>query len=328
MHLSFARAAAAVVVGVALVASFGCGSGDGEGEPGEPVVGAGGRVAAGEGAGFTGAAGQGTGALGAGGASEGGGSSSLGGGSAGSGGVSVEPCEPVTCGACVKVVDDPLDGSTVGMRNGGSFTAGGWRTNNLNNRIVYDLQREIDCGAYELTVTNFNPPDQYTHRTEPVDCDDVDCYVHFLGWYQGDHGNHHTSANGCESGINVQATGVESGSFERHRRLKLKSSTFGWAGGGNSYTPKRSWDPGATYHLEVRWSSTEVVLRVDGVQQAAVQLEWPGDPGFEPSPAHCTGPADCRMKLRYFFLGRDHNPAGGYLAGPVYSNVKIYDCSG
>lgn len=254
-----------------------------------------------------------------------------GGGSTGGGGATptVEACQAPSCGSCVPIIVDPLDGSTLGARHGGSFTAGGWQTSHLDDRVVYDLGSGIDCGAVELTVRNFDPGSQYTHRSEPVDCDQVDCYLHALSLYQGDHGSHHTAANNCESMLKLQATGVETiGNFERHRRIKLKTATFGWAGGGNSYTPKHSWDPAEIHHLELRWSSAGTELHLDGQLEASVSLKWPGDADFVAAPAHCTGPADCRMKLRHLFVGRDKNAAGGFLDGPIYSDLTVYDCSG
>ena len=235
----------------------------------------------------------------------------------------------VDCGACcgdncTLVLEDSLSGATVGQQQGGQFVDGGWKTKKMDHRIVYNLDA-IDCGYVELDLTNFNPPEQYDHKTENYDCDapDTDCYAHILGFYQGDHGSQHKAANKGESQAAVQATGPETS--DRPKKLKLKGSTCGWGGGGHKYTPKYNWNVNKTYKLRLTWTSEKLTLRVDGEQKAQVDLTWPGEGDFDPDPELCP-PGDPHLAYTYFFLGRDKSPGGGYFVGPTYSNVSIYNC--
>ena len=237
------------------------------------------------------------------------------------------------CGGCTQIVDDPLNGSsTAGQVNGGRFLPeGGWQGNNPNNRIVYDLGGEINCGRLEVDVRNFNPPEQFIDLSgTEVDCSVVDCYVHFLSLYRGSHGNHHQAASNCESQLAIQATGLDPNDvgIQRHRRFKLKAATTGWDGGGNNYSKLYTWNVDHIYRLRLEWNSEEVVLTVDGQLVASVELSWPCDEGYQAQDSpQCTEHNGRRLGFRYFFLGRDKNTAGGYLRGPVYSNVKIFECN-
>ncbi len=241
-------------------------------------------------------------------------------------------CGPCCSSTCRLVVDDPLDGSTVGQRNGGRFVSGGgWQTRNLNNRIVYDLGAPIQCGRLVVDIRNFEPPNQYVHYTQsPVNCDatDVDCYVHFLSVWRADHLNHHTAAQNCESQVQVQATGPETS--DRPYQFKLKAATAGWDGGRRgAYSGRYFWDTSHTYHLVLKWNSERVALEVDDAGVVVRSpLSWPCDEGYQPMDSpNCLDANGRRLDFRYVVLGRDQNPAGGFLLGPIYSNVKIYECN-
>jgi hypothetical protein len=237
-------------------------------------------------------------------------------------------CGPC-CGQCIEVVNDPLDNSTLGTRTGGQWiNGGGWQTDDLDNRIVYAFNA-IHCGYLEVDVRNYDPTGQYVHKTTPYDCDDLDtdCYVHVVSLYRADHGDHHAAAANCESQIAVQATGPETNSQNRTKKFKLKAATTGWSGGGNKYSDEYTWDTGHTYHLKLEWNSDEVVFYVDGQPNGLQSLLWPGDPGYDPGESpECEDNHGRRLDLTRFFLGRDMG-CQGYLDGPIYSNLVIYDCN-
>ncbi len=233
-------------------------------------------------------------------------------------------CGPCCGNNCTLVVEDPLSGSTVGQQQGGQFVDGGWKTKKIDHRIVYNFDA-IDCGYVEVDLTNFNPPEQYDHKTENYDCDaeNTDCYAHILGLYQGSHGSQHKAANQGESQSAVQATGPETS--DRPKKLKLKGSTCGWGGGGTNYTPKYNWNVNKTYKLRLTWTSGKVTLKIDGEQKAQVALTWPGEGDFNPDPELCPA-GDPHLAFTHFFLGRDKSPGGGYFIGPTWSNLHIYNC--
>ena len=226
----------------------------------------------------------------------------------------VGPDRRSSCGPCRVLHRDSLASKKAigGQASGGQFTGGGWRSTGWDTRIVYDLRRKVDCGRIRVDISDLNPPAQYKHKREPVDCSKVDCYVHLLAAFEASHGNQHKAVAANESQLEVQATAE--GSW-RDRKLKLKAGPCAAAGckGGTQYGVEQNWSRKSTYQLEVRWSPAEVVLFIDGKRQAGIGWKWPA--GQPPRPG-----------LRYLFLGRDKNGGGGYLKGPIYSNAVVSVC--
>src|SRR5262245_32810862 len=50
------------------------------------------------------------------------------------------------------ILDDPLQGSTSGTREGGTFVAGGWRVDNQYNAIYWHIPN-VNKGAFEYDIT-------------------------------------------------------------------------------------------------------------------------------------------------------------------------------
>ena len=220
-------------------------------------------------------------------------------------------------------VDDALTSAAEcsGTRSGGEFDASGWRTTDRESRIVYDVGAPLDCGAVHVDIGPFDPLAQYIHGLDSSGCpdngtpddpdDDPDCYLNFLGLYQGDHGDHWTAAESHETTINVQATAENPESSFRNTALKIKAVTGsgdGWGGGGDAYTEVVDW--GLDHQLCLEWDGTGTRLFVDGAFGAEVAFEWDS--------TGATGPG-----LQYVFLGRTTTSAGGWLDGATYSGLRI-----
>src|SRR5688572_25009757 len=54
------------------------------------------------------------------------------------------------------IMDDPLNGSTIGTRSGGTFTGGGWKVTNTNDYILWHIPT-LGNGAAEFDVSGINP---------------------------------------------------------------------------------------------------------------------------------------------------------------------------
>lgn len=223
----------------------------------------------------------------------------------------------IKCGPCKVEISDSLytKSATSGTVSGGQFMGSGWRSTSLNARVVYTLKKSLNCGLLEVSVTNFTPPQQYKHKTATVNCSKVECYVHFISLYEGAHGNPHKASSGGESQIELQATSEGS---DKDDKIKLKTAACGWGtsgcGGGNKYTGKYNWNAAHNYQLKIRWTPTKVELSVDNKVTGSIPWSWPAK---HPAPL---------PNLKHVFIGRDQNPGGGYLNGPVYSNLKISRC--
>jgi hypothetical protein len=64
-------------------------------------------------------------------------------------------------GAPLTLVNDPLNGSTTGIQQGGSWAAGGgWQAAAGDVRITYDLGAAYGAGTFEVDVRNYDPCNQ------------------------------------------------------------------------------------------------------------------------------------------------------------------------
>ena len=62
------------------------------------------------------------------------------------------------------VLDDPLQGSTIGTRSGGSFASGGWQVTGDWDYIFWHLPYTVSNGAAEFYVTGLHQ--DWPHKTE------------------------------------------------------------------------------------------------------------------------------------------------------------------
>ncbi len=225
---------------------------------------------------------------------------------------------PPKCGSCKVSLGGSLasKSATPGAVSGGKFTGAGWQSTSLGSRLVFDMGKPVHCGVLEVQVTQFNPPMQYNHKTAGVNCAKVDCYLHFVSLYEQTHGNHHKASKANETQVALQATSEGS---HRDSKIKFKIGACSWnnpaCGGGTKYTQKYAWNPAHTYKLKIKWTYTGATFWVDGKQQGHTPWSWPASHA-KPTPG-----------LRHIFLGRDKNIAGGYLKGPVYSQLKVQVCN-
>ena len=267
-------------------------------------------------------------------------------------------CGPCCGTTCVMILDDDLTSPSSGgipmrlAQEGGEFIAGtGWQVKNTLDRIVYDLGRSIDCGYFEVTVANFDPPTQvrdgFGGQCPYHGCQGeggappnqwCECDATPIGLFEGENGSMHTSAGFCQSWLHFRVYGYlpdvpdffSTGTI--NNQAKVKYGAYGWAGGADIPSgPVFGWDPGATMVFRADWNLSGVSIKVyksgTPMWEASGPLLWPGDAGFTPAPETCTGPRR-GMRSRYLFIGIDHFVYPASPVGAIYQRVKAFDCGG
>jgi hypothetical protein len=76
------------------------------------------------------------------------------------------------------VLDDPLQGSTSGIQDGGTFDSGGWRVTGDYNSIIWHLPHSVSKGAAEFYLKGVNS--SYPHKTEHF-------HMYDYTWYNSDY---------------------------------------------------------------------------------------------------------------------------------------------
>ena len=148
------------------------------------------------------------------------------------------------------VISDPLAGSTIGQRNGGTFTGDGWRINASSNYIRY-TPNPISSGAVEFDVKGLAqdaPGYPYNGRGE------------VFVMYDASYGN--SDNYGGDFDVNpykfyLRKIGVE---YPEHLRNAFKLLVGTPAGHAEQFTQQVYWDIGRTYRIKVTWGNGMVHL--------------------------------------------------------------------
>jgi len=225
----------------------------------------------------------------------------------------VEHCDncEMDCCACpaeAVLIDCPLtDGSAcTGAQSGGTFGAGGWVSDGLEARIVFDFGVPVNCGAAHLHIGPFNPMTQYVHNAGD------DRYCDFFDIFQQNTGDHWAGADGHECWVDLQVSDEEPDTFRDHNiKMKAHTGTGDGFGGGEELTYTAhdvNWE--VPHDLCLEWNGERMALFIDGSNEMQSSLTWGTD--------GATGPG-----LRYLFVGRGRDAAGGWLSGATYSNVRV-----
>ncbi|MFH1808819.1 MAG: DNRLRE domain-containing protein [Pseudomonadota bacterium] len=200
----------------------------------------------------------------------------------------------------VLLIDDALNGATLGTQEGGTFTGGGWQAEAGNVRITYDLGQTYAQGRFEVDLTNFEPCSQPNNEK-----------CHILSMWQSSNQYRDSSAAADESHWIVRTgTGYfPPASTDCHYKLLTRSQ--GPEDLTSGYEERIDHDfvdaSGTTYHYELSWEPTgRVVLKRDG---NVLYDHSHGAP----------------VLLRYLLVGRDREPKPNYgeQPGVLYKNVKV-----
>lgn len=204
----------------------------------------------------------------------------------------------------VQRVNDPLDGATSGVQEGGSFVAGGWQAAAGDSRITYDLGGVYTRGRFEVDLTNFLPCVQPNNEK-----------CHPLSMWQSTNQSRDSSGNAGESHW-IFRTGNNYFDPCEYKLLTKAVGALPPASPACVDNEARidtgySWDASAVYHYTVEWSDHHIELRKRvGVDEVTLY-----------SYDHCSN-----MQLRYLLIGRDREtkPNYGEQPGVIYSNVQVW----
>ena len=209
----------------------------------------------------------------------------------------------------IQLIDDPLQGSTVGVQQGGAFVPGGWQAAAGEVRIDYDLGRAYGAGRLELDVTNFDPCHQPNAEK-----------VHILAMWQGakarqpsiDADEAHwifRTGTGYQPPLNQAACTMPLEDCCEYKLISKPSGPLATAPDHEARVDTAfPWSLSATYHYQVIWSAGgRVQLLRDGI---TLYDHNHGAPLF----------------LRFLQVGRDSEtkPNYGEQPGVIYANVQVF----
>jgi hypothetical protein len=204
------------------------------------------------------------------------------------------------------VLDDPLQGSTKGVRSGGTFTEGGWKVTGQYDCIRWRVPA-IPRGAVEWEVRGLNPVERRAgmeDKTEIFHLYDPtfgDSDANYVGGYRDNPTKHF-----------VRKIGAAGGATDAMELV--------WKIGDRHVEPDTSvldWDPARTYRFREEWGpeGSDSVIRTyrDGALIATLSVPGP----FAPA----------GLSVRIAASPR-RSPDAGAPVGAVFAGVKVWDLAG
>lgn len=210
------------------------------------------------------------------------------------------------------MMDDPLQGSTKGIRNGGAFQNGGWEVTGLDNWIIWHFPT-IKEGAVTFSVKGLFPNEcragfsvkgELFHMYDYTFGDSDDEYN---GGYRENPFKHFMRKNNC---------------MEGHDPPRIDGIEMLFATGNGNFmepdTANLSWDPTKTYVFREEWGpdgSGNVVMKTWRDDEQIIEMSLPGEY------------APVGLSVRIAASPRAW-PEEETNLGSVYSNIKVWNTSG
>jgi len=215
-------------------------------------------------------------------------------------------CSPPMSQAAL-VLDDPLQGATLGIRSGGTFVAGGWQVTTKDDTIYWHVPT-ITNGAAEFDVRGLNPNEGRTGMEDKTELFHMYDYtfgssdINYNGGYRDNPFKHFVRKIGCLDAAKVNAMEIV------------------WQIQPNYVEPdtaQLSWSSSTTYHFREEWGP-------DGAGNAVLKVYRDGVLLLTASVAVTWNPAG--HSVRIAASPRRAADAGAPL-GAIFSNVKVWDLS-
>ena len=205
------------------------------------------------------------------------------------------------------VLDDPLQGATLGTRSGGAFVAGGWQVTTKDDTIYWHVPT-ITNGAAEFDVRGLNPDESRAGMEDKTEL------FHMYDYTAGD------------SDINYNG-GYRDNAFKHFIRkigaldtAKSNAMEIVWQIRPNYVEPdtaRLSWSSDATYHFREEWCP-------DGAGNTILKVYRDGTLLLTMSVAGAWNPAGHSVRIA---ASPRRSPDAGAPLGAVFSNVKVWDNS-
>lgn len=203
------------------------------------------------------------------------------------------------------VLYDPLQGSTIGTRNGGAFANGGWQCTDPthgNDYIFWHLPRPVTHGKAEFYVKGIDPasPEKNEHF-----------HMYDYTWYNSDYS---------------YAPGYRDNPYKMYWRKSGTDDPYGrnnsleivYAILGNVIETDSSvlaWNSSTNYRITVEWGP-------DGNGNSVIKISRDGTQFFSQGIVGIFNPVGHAVRL-----GAARNSGEGSQPGAVYSYLKIWDMS-
>jgi Big-like domain-containing protein len=206
------------------------------------------------------------------------------------------------------VLDDPLQGSTIGTaRVGGAFVAGGWQVTGQTDTIYWHVPT-VTNGAAEFDVRGLYPNECRTGMEDKIEL-----------WHMYD--------NTFNNADISYAPGYRDDPYKHFIRktdcldtARVNSMEIVWQIQPNFVEPdtaQLSWDPATTYHFREEWGP-------DGAGNAVLRLYRDGLLLLTTSVPGSWNPAGHSVRIA---ASPRRAPDFGAPIGAVFSNVKVWDLS-
>ena len=144
-----------------------------------------------------------------------------------------------TSGGAQLLLDDPLQGSTIGTQSGGTFANGGWQVTGTEDWIFWHLPYSVHHGAAEFYVKGMNP--NQPEKNEDFHMYDYTYYNSDYSYSPGYRENPYKMFIRKSGTLDV----VKANSCEIV--YKTPSEEF------ESDSAVLSWDPGTNYKMRFEW---------------------------------------------------------------------------
>jgi len=205
------------------------------------------------------------------------------------------------------VLDDPLQGSTRGMRSGGTFVTGGWQVVTKDDTIYWHVDT-ITHGVAEFDVRGLYPNECRTGNEDKVELFHMYDYTYnnadidYTPGYRENPYKHFIRKTDC----------LDTGRVNSMEILWQILPNF-----NEPDTTQLLWDPATTYHFREEWGPDGAGNSVLKVYRDGVRLLTTSVPGS-------WNPAGHSVRIA---ASPRRDPAAGAPFGAVFSNVKVWDLS-
>ncbi len=208
-------------------------------------------------------------------------------------------------GRGVLVLDDALQGSTIGTRFGGEFVAGGWQVTGKNDTICWHVPT-ITKGAAEFDVRGLHPKERRAGMEDKSEL--FHMYDHTVGSADGNYGGGYRD-NPFKHFIR------KIGSLDA---AKVDAMEIVWQIRPHYEEPdtaRLSWASNTTYHFREEWGP-------DGAGKSVLKLYRNGELLLTTSVPGPWKPAGHSVRIA---ASPRRDPAAGAPVGAVFSNVKVWN---
>jgi hypothetical protein len=206
------------------------------------------------------------------------------------------------------VLDDALQGATVGTRSGGAFVEGGWQVTGKNDTIIWHVPT-IAKGAVEFDVRGLRPREGRAGMEDKVELFHMYDYtagnadIQYGGGYRENPFKHFIRKIGA-----LDAPKADAMEIVWQIRPHFEEPD----------TARLAWAPDKTYRFREEWGP-------DGAGKSVLRVCRDGTPLVTASAPGAWKPAGHSVRIG---ASPRRDPAAGAPIGAVFSNVKVWDLSG